>query len=101
MNDGPNAPRGGAAPRPSPSRLTRRRRAMDLPRAAGLSPGGFVSMLPPGAPGFHVWPHTFAPAYTAKSGDVLRRNAAAGRCAHALNRCVVTTPVSSSPPSVR
>ena len=41
----------------------------------GLSPVWFSSTVLLTALGFYMWPHTFASAFSAKSGDALRRNA--------------------------
>ncbi len=43
--------------------------------ARGLSPVWFSSTVLLTALGFYMWPHTFASAFSAKSGDALRRNA--------------------------
>jgi SSS family solute:Na+ symporter len=42
----------------------------------GLSVSWFVSTVMLTSVGFYMWPHAFAATYTAKSADVLRRNAA-------------------------
>ena len=44
--------------------------------AHGLSVSWFVSSVLLSGVGFYMWPHAFSAAYTAKSEDVLRRNAA-------------------------
>lgn len=43
--------------------------------ARGLSAVWFASTVLLTALGFYMWPHTFASAFSAKSGDALRRNA--------------------------
>jgi SSS family solute:Na+ symporter len=42
---------------------------------SGFSPVWFSSTVLLTALGFYMWPHTFASAFSAKSGDALRRNA--------------------------
>jgi solute:Na+ symporter, SSS family len=44
--------------------------------AKGMSPSWFVSTVALTATGFYMWPHAFASVYTARSGDVFRKNAA-------------------------
>ena len=44
--------------------------------ATGLGVSWFVSSVLLSGVGFYMWPHAFAAAYTAKSEDALRRNAA-------------------------
>ena len=44
--------------------------------ATGMSSVWFVSTVILNAVGFYMWPHTFASAYTARSGEVFRKNAA-------------------------
>lgn len=44
--------------------------------AKGMSPAWFVSTVLLSALGFYMWPHAFASAYTARSEDVFRKNAA-------------------------
>lgn len=45
-------------------------------KPSGLSPSWFASTVLLTALGFYMWPHTFASAFSAKSGSALRRNAA-------------------------
>lgn len=47
---------------------------LQLP-AKGMSASWFVSTVLLNALGFYMWPHAFASAYTAKSGDTFRKNA--------------------------
>ncbi len=42
----------------------------------GMSPAWLVSTVLMSALGFYMWPHAFSSAYTAKSEDVFRKNAA-------------------------
>jgi solute:Na+ symporter, SSS family len=44
--------------------------------ARGQSPSWFLSTVALSALGFYMWPHAFASAYTARSEDVFRKNAA-------------------------
>src|SRR5207245_32881 len=44
--------------------------------AHGMSPSWLISTVLLSALGFYMWPHAFASAYTARSEDVFRKNAA-------------------------